>query len=215
MTLANDSILVTPGSGATVATHTISSKEHQIMMAADPDGHIIGSKLVYVYNIVEQVHVAAATTIHWDLFNAHASLIVRVLAIRQLPSIITAVSGVAFAWNLYRTTDVGSGGSAQTVILPDTTQTALDAAITCRSKPTSGATSGALLKSYSVHSEETNAGAQMLHMMMMAGVGNLVPRAVEENRTGIVLRQNQGIKCVQATNAATGNTGWFIEFTVE
>ena len=39
MTLAGDSILVTPGSGATVATHTVDSKEHQVVMQAD-DGAI-------------------------------------------------------------------------------------------------------------------------------------------------------------------------------
>lgn len=32
---------------------------------------------------------------------------------------------------------------------------------------------------------------------------------------GIVLRQDQGIRCVQVTASATGNTGWLIGFTVE
>lgn len=215
MSLAGDSILVTPGSGATVATHIVSAKEHQVMMLADDDGHIQGSKLLYVYDIPQQVHVAAASTIHWDLFNADGSLIVRVLAIKQKPGFITAVTGVATNWLLERTTAVGTGGVAQTAWLPDLSQTALSANITCRSKPTGGAGSGVLLKTYTIHSEETNAAAQMLHMMMAGGVADLLPRALQDNRKGLLLRQNQGVKVVQTTNSAAGYTGWEIYFTVE
>lgn len=38
MTQANDSITVTPGSGATVATHLVSGKEHQVVVLADQSG---------------------------------------------------------------------------------------------------------------------------------------------------------------------------------
>ena len=169
MTQANDSILVTPGSGATVATHLLNSKEHQAIVQVDPTGHVLGSKLVYLYEIAEQVHVAAANTIHWDLFNADAALLVRLLGIHQRPSITTVVTGVAFAWQLIRTTSVGTGGAAQTAWLPDLSQTALDADITCRSKPTGGATSGVVLRNYSISSEETNAATQMLNAMMIGG----------------------------------------------
>jgi hypothetical protein len=217
MSLAGDSILVTPGSGATVATETVNSKEHQVIMGADPDGHIIGSKPLYVFNIAEQVHVNVSNTIHWDLFNADAALLVRVLAIKQKPGIITAVTGVAFSWSLERTTAVGTGGSAQTAWLPDTSQTALDADITCRSKPTGGATGGTVLKTYTIHGEETNASSQMLHMMMAGGVADLIPYANIHpyQRQGILLRQNQGLRCVQVTQSAAGYTGWEIVFTVE
>lgn len=43
MTASNDSILVTPGTGATVATHLVNSKEHQVVMVADEYGSIQGS----------------------------------------------------------------------------------------------------------------------------------------------------------------------------
>lgn len=210
MALAGDSILVTPGSGATVATHTVNGKEHQVVMLANADGHLVGSRPLYFYDIPAQVHVAAANTVHWDLFNADASLLVRVLSIRQRPHITTAVTGVAFDWTLARTTAVGTGGSAQTAWLPDTSQAALDAGITCRSKPTGGATAGTTLRSYTVHSEETNAGT-----IILASLGGLelVPPGLGES--GILLRQNQGLRCVQVTSSAAGNTGWLITFTVE
>lgn len=215
MTLANDSILVTPGTGATVATHLVSSKEYQAVVVAGSDGHVLGSKPVYFYHIASQVHVAVANTVHWDMFNADAALLVRVVSIRQKPNIVTAVTGIAFSWKLARTTAVGTGGSAQTAWLPDTSQTALDADITCRSKPTGGATEGTILNTYDLHSEETNAGTMVIASM---GGLELVPQSLMDpvdGKPGILLRQNQGLRCVQITSSAAGNTGWLIAFTVE
>jgi hypothetical protein len=216
MTLAGDSILVTPGSGATVATHTVSAKEHQVVMVAAETGQLLGSLPIYWYAIAEQVHVAAASTIHFDMFNAHATLRVRVLSIRQRPSIVTAVTGAAFNWTFQRTTAVGTGGSAQTAILRDTAtpQTALDAAITCRSKPTGGATPGVALRSYAVHSEETNVGVVALASQ---GGLELIPfgQLRDYQYAGIYLGQNQGLSVTQTTNSSAGNTGWDILFTVE
>lgn len=218
MTLANDSILVTPGAGATCATHTVSSKEHQVLMLADEDGHIQGSKPLYGFTIPSQVHVASANTVHWDLFNADAALLVRVLSVRQIPNITTAVTGVVFDWKLARTTAVGTGGSAQTAWLRDLSQTALDADITCRSKPTGGATEGVILFNYSLSSEETNAAT--IQVASNGGL-ELIPPALmgiagrHHSPAGILLRQNQGLRCVQITSSAAGNTGWLIQFTVE
>lgn len=217
MSLAGDSILVTPGSGATVATETVSGKEHQVVMIASPDGHLRGSKNLYGYTIASQVHVAGANTVHWDMFNADAALLVRVLSIRQIPNITTAVTGIVFDWKLARTTAVGTGGSAQTAWLRDLSQTALDADITCRSKPTGGATEGVILFNYSLSSEETNAAT--IQVASMGGL-ELIPTAragIPDELTdyGILLRQNQGLRCVQVTSSAAGNTGWQIVFTVE
>lgn len=217
MTLAGDSILVTPGSGATVATHTVSSKEHQVVMVAGDDGHILGSRPVYFYNIASQVHVAGANTVHWDMFNADAALIVRVLSVRQIPNITTAVTGIVFDWKLARTTAVGTGGSAQTAWLRDTNDAALDADITCRSKPTGGATESTILFNYSLSSEETNTATIQVASqggLELVPVG-LIQAPPDIREKGIVLRQNQGLRCVQITSSAAGNTGWLIAFTVE
>ena len=217
MGLPNDSILVTPGSGATVATHSISSKEYQTMMMADDIGHLVGSKPSYFYNIASTVHVNTANTVMWDLFNADAALIVRVHSILQIPNITTSVTGVVFDWKLARTTAVGTGGTAQTAWLADTNDTALDADITCRLKPSGGATEGTILENYSISSEETNAATQMFAMLAQGGALDLVPPQLKKpiSEKGIVLRQNQGLRCVQITQSAAGNTGWLIGFTVE
>ena len=214
MTLANDSVLVTPGTGATIATHLVSSKEYQVTIPADSSGHLIGTKPTYFYNIPSQVHVAVANTVHWDMFNADATAIVRILSIRHIPDMVTAVAtGVPFAWLLERTTAVGTGGTALTAWLPDTTQTALDADITARSKPTGGATQSTDLINYQTHGEETNTGT-----MTVASLGGLelVPQPlILGTLRGIILRQNQGLRCVQITNSALGNSGFFIGFSVE
>jgi len=212
MALAGDSILVTPGSGATVATHTVAAKEHQVVMVADADGHIQDSKPIYLYRIANQVHVAAASTIHWDMFNADGSLLVRVVSIKQIPDAVTAVTGVATNWTFQRTTAVGTGGSAQTAWLPDTSQTALSANITCRSKPTGGAAAGTQLSAFSIHSEETNTATILLAAM---GGLELIPECLRLRGDGILLRQNQGLSVTQTTNSSAGNTGWLICFTVE
>jgi hypothetical protein len=217
MTLAGDSILVTPGSGATVATHTVSAKEHQVVMLADVAGHIRGTKPYYNYLIPSQVHVASANTVHWDMFNADATAIVRVCSILQVPNITTAVTGIVFNWLLERTTAVGTGGSTITAWVPDTDTgaiPALDADITCRSKPTGGATESTDLRNYSMSSEETNAAT--IQIAAWGGL-ELIPRPMlpELGGHGIVLRQNQGIRCVQQTSSLQGNTGWLIGFTVE
>jgi hypothetical protein len=211
MTQAGDSILVTPGSGATVATHTVASKEHQVVMVSDASGHIEGTKPIYGALIPSQVHVAVANTVHWDLFNADAALVVRVLSILQIPNVTTAVTGVVFDWLLERTTAVGTGGSSITPYELDTANTDLDADITCRSKPTGGATQSTDLRTYSISSEET--AAAPLQIAAQGGL-ELIPPAWYLNG-GLVLRQNQGIRCVQVTNSAQGNTGWLITFTME
>lgn len=214
MSLANDSITITPGSGATVATELIGSKEYQAVVLADHTGHILGTKPRYVALIPSQVHVAGANTVHWDVFNADAALIVRVQSIRQIPNITTAVTGIVFDWLLERTTAVGTGGTVITPWLPDLNQTALDADITCRSKPTGGATASTDLFNYALSSEETNAAT--IQIASQGGL-ELVPQPLlpVNEGSGIVLRQNQGLRCVQITNSAAGNTGWLITFTVE
>lgn len=213
MAQANDSIIVTPGAAGTlVATHLAGAKEHQVMMLADQAGHIWGSKPCYTFLIPSQVHVAAANTVHWDLFTASAAPVVRVMSILQIPNITTAVTGVVFDWLLERTTSVGTGGTTLTAWASDISQPALDVGITARSKPTSGAAQSTDLRTYSISSEETNAAT--IQLACQGGL-ELVPQYLRDDGRGIVLRQNQGLRCVQVTNSNAGNTGWLIGFAVE
>lgn len=212
MPAADSTIDVTPGTGASVAFEDIGGVDYQVVIPADFAGQLFGSRPLYVYDIPTQVHVASANTVHWDMFNADATFVVRVLSILHRPDMVTAVTGVAFSWLLERSTAVGTGGSALTAVLPDLSQTALDADITARSKPTGGATASTDIRTYQIHSEETNAGSMVLASM---GGLELIPPYLQTSGRGIVLRQNQGLRLVQVTNSAAGNSGFSIEFTVE
>ena len=85
MTKANDSVLVTPGSGATVATHLVDSKEHQVVMIANANGHL--QDTLPTWYIWSTYDARAANEILIDLFNATGSgviLKVRKLFIQQV-----------------------------------------------------------------------------------------------------------------------------------
>ncbi len=169
----------------------------------------------YFFNIASAVHVAAASTLFWDLFNASATAIVRVLSIQHIVNLETAVTGIGFEWQLLRTTAVGTTGTAQTAWLSDTGSPALDSGVTCRLKPGGGATASTALRTYFTHSEETQAGNQLFSggsREMDVIPQMLVPPF---GREGIVLRQNQGLRLNQETNSAEGNSGFLIGFRVE
>ena len=215
MTQPNDSIQKAPdGSGVLVATNTPpgSSVEHQVFTESRPSGHLVGTEDYYFYSIPSAVHVAAASTLTWDMFNAHASLVVRVLVVKPIVNLETIVTGVGFEWQLLRTTAVGTGGTAQTAWAADTADAALNASITCRLKATGGATASTSLRWFYTHSEETLAGNQLLGGTFWT---NVVPKPLVDTGKGIVLRQNQGLRVNQETNSAAGNTGWLIGFAVE
>jgi hypothetical protein len=206
MTLAGDSILVTPGSGATVATHTVSAKEHQVVMLAEPQGHLVGSVPTYWFNTGALTHVAAASTLMFDLFNADATAIVRIRSIVHTTLIEAAVTGVGIRFQMLRTTAVGTGGSSITVWEGDVNDTDPDADITARSKASGGATAGASLMWWNRSVEETVAPAN-------GSSNEVLPTLLEQN--GIVLRQNTGIRINQESNSAVGSSAFLIGFTVE
>lgn len=213
MTQANDSILVTPGSGATVATHAVASKEHQVVMIADADGHIRESNPAY--RLIVPGSAVGANKVHCDLFNATGSgLTLKVVSARVFVDIDTAVTGVVSAEiALTRTTAVGTGGTAATldstsltaptIAELDTNNAALNANITARAAPAGGATAGALLGLRHVFTEETNAGAALAGLLGAAFVTAERP---------IYVRQNEGLRFVQGAVASVGTLNFEITF---
>ena len=205
MTQANDSILVTPGSGATVATHLANSKEYQVVMEADVLGHIKGSRASWFVWFAPATNAANRSVA--DLFNADAALIVRVQGVWIVPT-LTGITGVAIGFDINRTSAVGTGGTTETPRPLDTTQSALDADITARSGATGGAT---LVYKYWTNygfNDETNPNTGFV------GLINQLP-VVSDKTVEIVLRQNQGIQVKQAVTATVGLTGALMYFTVE
>lgn len=224
MAVANDSVLVTPGSGATLATHLLGGKEHQAMVLTDADGHILGSAPTYILHQTPRVTTAAATDF-FDLFNASASA--KVIRLKSLYAVLQVTAAHAFTvtwqFSLIRTSAIGTGGTNHTfegaaapaagainIARPDTVgaATPLPTGITCRSLPTGGATGAAFYFSIGLGSEETlmSATHQIQHINWL------------DLHKGITykLQEGQGIKIRQITaTASTGiNFGWTLTFEV-
>jgi len=206
MTQANDSVLVTPGSGATIATHLVNSKEHQVVMLAGAQGNIYGTADTFIAATGNSANVAAARTTHFDLFNASGSgKILEVVGLLIIPT-LTAVTGIGMTWELIKTSAVGTGGTAVTPRAMDSANAALPAGITARSKPTGGATTNFVLSYPNTSSEETSpyAGmASILNHLAMTTMLDVQP---------LTLREGEGIKLDQTTNSAVGSTNIQVVF---
>jgi len=203
MTQANDSILVTPGSGATVATHLANSKEHQVVILATPDGHLYGSEPTYIYATGNSANVAAARTTHFDLFNAAGSGVeIEIFGIYIIPT-LAAVTGVGLTWEIARSTSVGTGGTTKTAAPMDTSNAAVPAQVTARSKPTGGATISTVITYPNTSSEETTPYAGMASQLNhLAFLGNGAAGPLQP----LILAEGQGIKIDQTTSSAVGST---------
>lgn len=210
MALSNDSILVTPGTGATVATQLASGKEYQVVVPADEIGHIQGSKATWVASTGNTAHVAAARTTLIDLFNATGSgVVLRVVGCYVIPAQV-AVVGVGMTYEIIRTTTVGTGGTVITPQAFDLDSTALPAGVTSRLKPAGGAAGTTVTLFLNGASEETFPYAAM------ASTLNHIPQTQElAAMKGLKIRANEGLKLDQTTNSNIGTVNVVLVFTVE
>lgn len=209
MAQANDSITVTPGSGATVATHLAAGKEHQVVLLADSAGHLQGTLPTWVVSTTLSANVNAARTTHVDLYNATGSGVVLVVhGIFIVPS-LTAVTGVGLTWEVIRTSSVGTGGTTLTPRPMDTANAALPTQVTARSKPTGGATTNYALLYPNTSSEETIPYASLASTLNHLGVIG------DDWLQELVIREGEGIKIDQTTASNVGSTNIVLVFTVE
>ena len=205
MTKAGDSILVTPGSGATVATHTVDGKEHQVVMIANASGHLQDTLPTwYVWSTFD---AGAANEILIDLFNATGSGVI--LRVRKIfvQHNMAAITGVGHVFNVDRTSAVGTGGTGLTPRPADSANSALPGGVTARHAATGGATSAYTLFSLSVDPEETRPGAAIMGMI------NWVPEG--PNVQEITCRENEGLRVQQITSNTAGVWGCLLVMTVE
>jgi hypothetical protein len=214
MALANDSITVTPGSGATVATHLAGGKEHQVVIVADDHGELVGSQPRYRLIIPSQA--VGANKVYCDLFNATGSgKIIRITSIFVYADNDTAVTGtLGVEVALSRTTAVGTGGTAAvndgttltaaTITRMDTTDPVVPTQITARLAPAGGATAGAYLGSRWVFTEETNAASAL--------AGILGADLIRNDGSKLIIRENEGLRVLQGTVASVGNVAIEINF---
>lgn len=201
-----------PGSSATaaggdlIATATISGKEYQVVLIADIDGHINGSRPSY--SVFYTPATNALNLEIGEVFNTTTSL-VRVRGIWIMPT-NTVISGMQLGFDINRISAVGTGGATETPRPYDTAQPALAAGITARRGATGGATLVYKYWTQYLFNDETNPANQMLSLWNQLPVYG---DRVEE----IVLRQNEGvqIKIGQLNGTAAGLTGAKIDFVVD
>jgi hypothetical protein len=210
MSLAGDSILVTPGSGATLATHAVGGKEHPVHVVADYDGHIVGSRpdfTVFYDPATNALNREVA-----ELFNGSSSVdrVVRVRGIWVIPT-NTSITGIQLGFDVNRITSVGSTGSSTRTPRPmDTAYLPLDVGITARSGSTAGAALAYKYWCTYIWNDELSPSTAYIPLMNQLPI--LGDRVAE-----IVLRQNQGVqvKISQLTGTAAGLTGALIYFVVD
>lgn len=194
MTQPNDSITVTPGTGATVATHLVNSKEYQAVMVANEQGHIMGS--LPTYSGWSGVIAAAANKVYFHLFNAAGSA-----SIVKVRKMFIQPSGAANAlasqtWRLSKTSAVGTtGNTAITIRAHDSTAPAVPAAVTAASSFTAGGTDAFVYWEAPFSTEETQAGVHLQAYM------NILP--VDGDFVGdYVLRAGEGLKLTNITGGS-------------
>jgi hypothetical protein len=216
MPQANDSIAVTPGTGATIATQLVNGKEYQVVCVADETGQIEGSNPRY--RLIVPSQAVGANKVYCDLFNATGSgKLIKILSIFVYADNDTAVTGtLGVEVALTRTTAVGTGGTAAvndgtsltaaTITRFDTDDAVVPAQITARSGPTGGATAGAYLGSRWVFTEETNAASAI--------AGTAGADIIRNEGAKLIVRENSGIRIVQGTVASVGNVSIEINFAV-
>lgn len=213
MSASNDSITVTPGTGATVATHLVNSKEHQVVIVANADGDIGGNP---VYRLLVPSQAVGASKLYCDIFNATGTgKTMKVLSAFAYVDNDTAVTGtLGVQLDLFRTTAIGTGGTAATadgtvstaatISKLDTNYAALPSGVTARLAPTGGATSGAWLGTRWVFTEETSAPSGI--------AGTLGAEFIRNEGAELYVRENTGLKFVQGTVASVGNVSFEITF---
>lgn len=226
MALANDSILVTPGSGATVATFSpggSNTTEYQVTMLANATGNIVDSMPTYGLNI--PYLPTAANGYQWELFNHPSSG--KTLTVRGIWAIplqdASIAAGVFPRYEFYRTTAAGSGGTASaafesaTTILAnffrmDTNDASLSSHVSCRTKLTSITTGTALWSQFIPSVFSSGGNFADVAACLFQGV-NLIPQ--REFGEELVVRVGTGLATRQGTVAATGSIGWLIQFTAD
>ena len=220
MAQSNDSVLVTPGSGAPIATHLVGGKEHQVVMVADDSGHIQGSLPTYFY-CTPPIAVGANKLLA-DLFNATASgKVMDIRGIWAIPKLDAAVTGaLGIRIDLYRTSAVGTGGTAAQTDSPtpdvgggnftkfDESNAAIPAQITARVAPAGGATISRWLFPTYVAPEESNTSMGYLSQWQ-----NLIPMFTYGQK--LVVRENTGVLLKQGAVASVGAVTILVAFTLE
>ena len=212
MTVLNNGILVTPGTGSEAATHVPASqtKEWQGIVNCNKDGSIFGDAPTFWF-VADRI-VPAANKYILDVFNTSATVVVRVKRIWIANWQTAAVTGLFTEGTMLRIT-ARTIGTTITPFLNDTNE-ALPAGVT-------GSSASTVVTASTMHSRWSR--------FLDEGITNtLIPSslqyqnwpdcclAYEQGQAGqspIVLRTNQGFAVQQVSATAVGTLSVIMEVT--
>jgi hypothetical protein len=184
MATANDSIAVTPGAGATVATQLADGKELQVLIEAGPNGNIIGT--TPTYDAFTVATAATANRVYMHIFNASGSgRIVKVGKLYIQPSGAT-VTGVSQTWRVSRTTTAGTPGTTNTWRARNSTDPAVPAQVTASHGHSVVPTASFTQFEITINPEET------LPIWGTQGLFNILPTD-GDRVSDITLREGEGL----------------------
>lgn len=191
MPQANDSIPVTPGAGALVATQLINGVEYQVVVNANSSGQLLGDSPTYTLwsgNIT-----AAANKVYMHIYNgAGSGKILKVRKVFIQPS-QAAVVGVSQQWRFSKTASLGTTGAvAITPRAHDSGDAALPAQIAAQSQFTAGGADTFVYFEIPLNPEET------LPAVGLMPYYNLMPTDGDYT-SDVVLREGEGLKVTNVT----------------
>lgn len=199
MAPANDQVDITAGVGTPIASHLIGSKQHQVVMVANPTGNLIGD--IPTYSAWSGVVAAAANLPYLHVFNAAGSgKVVKMRKVFLQPSM--AVNALAAqTWRVAKTSAVGTtGNTGITIQKYDSASAAVPAQITAARSYTAGGTQSFTYFDIPVAVEETLPAVGVVpYFNILANDGDMV--------TDYILREGEGL-VVQ--NVTGGSYSWSV-----
>jgi hypothetical protein len=184
--------------------HTIDSKEHQVVMLARADGHLVGTKPDYIANFAAQTNAVNREVA--EIFNAHATNVMRIRGIWLIPT-QTAITGAQQAFDVNKISAVGTGGTSVTPRPQDSGNPGTLTSMSAAYGSTGGATLSHLWFPIFLFNEETAAPVGLVAYQ------NQLP-VYGDSVSEIVLRQNEGIQ-IKQTVGTVGLTGAMIQFALD
>jgi hypothetical protein len=208
MVQANDSIDVTPGTGATVATHLVGGKEHQVMMLANPAGSLIGD--IPTYSAWSTAIASTVNLVYMHVFNAAGSgRVVKMRKVFLQPSQAIVSAPAPHTWRIAKTSAVGTtGNTAITIRAHDSANPAVPAQVTAARSYTAGGTQAFSYFEVPIATEETAAGNGL------AGLINILPND-GDMVSDYILREGEGLAVQVVTAAAAYTWSVLAVFSIE
>jgi hypothetical protein len=190
----NDSVAITPGSGPSIAAHTVAGLTYPVIIPAGPNGHLTDSAPSYLAWANDVTTDNATNVSHFSILNTTSDKIVQLHKLFMVPLQTTAVTGIMMRFDVHRIT-AHSGGTAITPETLDSTNPAVPAGVTCLSKAT--VTEGNRLFGWATSNDEVGAtGAIVAGAHILQGLNLMFESPRIQDFT---IRQNQGIHIKQVT----------------